>query len=156
MLMAINGSAHAIDASEQTLTTAFLYNFAKYTEWPQHIAASSNAFLLCYPAGSEIAPFMSRLASRSLRDKPIAVREIKEAKDFSGCHLVYFERESPLFTATDVPSLQALVVGRNVPEADISLFRKGETLQFKIRQQRALDHGIKFRSQLLKIAAETE
>ena len=148
--------AYAVDAKELTLTAAFLYNFAKYTEWPEDTFVDGGAFVLCYPEGDPIGPYMSRLASRSLRNKPITVRAVRSSADFSGCHLLYFEHEHGLFEQVEVASLRALVVGRNIDGVDISLFRIGENLRFKIKQSRALEHGIKFRSQLLKIAAETD
>lgn len=148
--------AHAIDASEHTLTTAFLYNFAKYTEWPEERMSGSSAFVMCFGAGAEIAPFMSRLTSRSLRDIPITVRAVHEADELHDCHLIYFERVTPLSQSVNFSDSQALLVGRNVPGVDISLFRKGENLRFQIRQERASSHGITFRSQLLKIAVKTE
>ena len=145
----------AADTRELSLTTAFLFNFAKYTEWPDSEALVEDPFVFCVEKDAEVISFMDKLTSRTLRKRQLEIAEVSSTVEVSKCDVIYFEGQTDLFQSLDLKRLSVLVVGRDIEEADITLFKAEDTLQFKIRLDRAEAQGFKFRSQLLKIAVET-
>ena len=145
----------AIDVHEETLVTAFLYNFAKFTEWPQQLLAVDDVFVFCIEKQATIRSSLKALSNRRVKGRQISVRTIVDAESISGCHLVYFESDSKLLKNLRIESIAALLVGKEVKTTDIMLTRIDDTLQFTVRPGRAERHGLQFRSQLLSIATRT-
>ena len=144
---------HAADTRELSLTTAFLFNFAKYTEWPTE---EDGTFSFCVEEKAEISPFMAKLASRKIREQKIEVQKVSSTAEIAICDVIYFESKSLLYDMILRENRAILIVGRDLPAVDINLFKAEDTLQFSIQLERAEALGFKFRSQLLKIAAETK
>ena len=151
-LLSSAASVRADDTRELSLTTAFLYNFAKYTEWPTD---QERSFAFCVEEEAEVQPFMSKLTARTLRNRKIEVLIITTTDQLSACDVAYFDSASRLSEHVINADLPMLLVGRDIEDADITLFKSDDTLQFKIRLRRVEAKGFKFRSQLLNIAAET-
>lgn len=145
----------AIDAHEQSLVTAFLYNFAKFTEWPAHLLAEDDTFVICIEHHATIKSSLNALSHRRIKGRAVRINTMDNTKSVSGCHLVYFEADSALLKSLQVESVPALLVGKEVKTADIILTRVGDKLQFSVRQGRAERQGLRFRSQLLSIASRT-
>ena len=123
--------AHAAETREQSLTVAFLYNFARYTEWP-HTAelANSESFTFCFEAGASVEPFAARLATRKIKGKALKVTVLAEGDSHSDCQIMYFEKSSRRLARAAEGDIPILLVGRDLDGVDIRLFELRDTLQF--------------------------
>ena len=83
--------AQISSSEEYRLKLAFLYNFAKFVEWPAASFPGPQAPLNICIMGRD--PFDSELerqvAARSLNGHPVTIRTLKSSDDPTGCHLVF-------------------------------------------------------------------
>lgn len=87
----INPPAMAQDLSgEYSLKAAFLYNFAKFTEWPTASFVDSRApFVICALGHDSFGPNLDNLAGKMLRDRPLVTKRLLGDDNLIGCHLLY-------------------------------------------------------------------
>ncbi len=146
-------SAFAEEDRELSLTAAFIYNFAKYTEWQAgRFEDPAEPFLFCYFSSSAVASHLPLLEGRKIRECDVSIKTIESLSEAKDCAVLYVD--SRPFKKQELGSISALVVGRDIDTADIKLFVSRDVLQFSIDTESAQNKGLKFRSQLLKIAAE--
>ncbi len=86
------GGAQAID--EYRVKAAFLYNFAKFVEWPADAFKSATDPITICVLGN---PFGDRLTAtingKQIDDRRLAVREISDAAEASGCQILFVAGE---------------------------------------------------------------
>lgn len=151
------GGQDAVTAEYQ-LKAAFLYNFAKFVEWPAETDRSADSFTFCV-AGEEsfriIGPY---LAGKKVRGRMIVVRAAETSADTPGCHLLFVSAASiHLQNALRRISGPVLTVGESTDFISsggmINLIRENNRLRFEIARSAGERNGLKFRSQLLELAA---
>src|ERR1700722_13851026 len=85
-LIAFAPAALSDDLPEYRLKTAFLYNFALFTEWPAQVGSTLN---LCVygrdPFGEEIDVLQGKPAG----DRHIAIRRVTRVEGLAVCQLVF-------------------------------------------------------------------
>ena len=103
--------AHAQDSLhlvEQDIKAGLLYNFLRYTQWPQQ-AQASDAIVCIY--GQD--PFSGRLtpmAGRTVNQRTIEVRMIHDYSEISACSLLFVNaQERARWSA-----LRTFLTGRNI------------------------------------------
>jgi hypothetical protein len=83
--------AQISSSEEYRLKLAFLFNFAKFVEWPADAFSSRQSPLNSCIVGRD--PFDSELerqvAARSLNGHPVAIRTLRRGDNPTGCHLVF-------------------------------------------------------------------
>jgi hypothetical protein len=147
-------------ASEYQLKAAFLYNFAKFVDWPPGSFASAVApFRLCVlgldPFGSELD---STLEGKSVNGHPIALVRNAGEEDVTQCHVV--------FVAGSEASRLSRLLGRLpagvLTVADLPRFAEhggmigfvmaGSRVNFEINPEAAEKARVRISSKLLKLA----
>ncbi len=146
-------------AEENAVKAAFVYNFAKFTDWPEELSNKAGKLRLCVAAtGNGFAQAVAALDSKPpVRGKEVEVLMVSRNEDASGCHiLVVAGRESMAQWARSVRNAPVLTVGDGEGFAAsggvIGLFAEGEKLRFEVNQDAAQRAGLKLSSQLLKLA----
>ena len=150
------GAATADPPSEAALKAAFVYNFAKFVEWPANTAAT-DALTVCV-AGTrpELATSLAGLAGKSAQGRALAVKNNVLAADLDSCQVLYLGSDARalagqargragLLTVSDVP-------GFAQSGGMIGLFSEGERIRFEINPRSAEAAGLKVSSQLIKLA----
>ena len=150
------GAATADPPSEAALKAAFVYNFAKFVEWPANTAAT-DALTVCV-AGTrpELATSLAGLAGKSAQGRALAVKNNVLAADLDSCQVLYLGSDASalagqargragLLTVSDVP-------GFAQSGGMIGLFSEGERIRFEINPRSAEAAGLKVSSQLIKLA----
>ncbi|MCE7913855.1 MAG: YfiR family protein [Nitrosomonas sp. PRO4] len=146
-------------ASEQTLTAAFLYNFLKFTEWPDD--AFDNEVTICTsikPEFEELDAILGRIA----QNKPVGIKRITNQQSLNSCQLLFLPREEGmqhvhewLSAAADKPILTVSNVNDFLDAGGmIQLNNDGKNLSFSINLEYARRAGLKFSAQLLQIARQ--
>ena len=91
---ALAAEAHAQQAAEATVKAAFLYKFAGYVEWPDSALLPAGApFTIGIAGADDIAAELERLVpGRTVLNRPVAVRRMKEGESPKGLHLLFIGR----------------------------------------------------------------
>lgn len=143
---------------EYQLKAAFLYNFAKFVQWPTEASGGSiDSFTLCVSGEEPFRIMHQYLAGKRVRGHLIAVRAVDSSAEASGCHLLFVSAASvQLQRALPRVSGPVLTVGETGDfirsGGMINLVRSDNRLRFEISRSVGERAGLKFSSQLLKLA----
>lgn len=144
------------------LKAAFVFNFSRYTEWPDTAFASTEAALhLCVlRLDSDVGMALAALAGNRVRGREIKVLSVLRSEDLSNCHLLYFE--PGVGSATLPVWLDAgkgrplLTIGEGSGFASqggmIGLVWQGARLGFEVNLAAARRAELRMSSQLLALA----
>ncbi|MEW6267815.1 MAG: YfiR family protein [Thermodesulfobacteriota bacterium] len=147
-------------AAEEELKAAFLFNFAKYVEWPADIVAERPSIDLCVLGDDLLHDALQQtLRGKVVRDKPIGIRRLASAQGAAGCHVLFVAGAHH----DDMPGIVALVQRHHVllvgegPEflahgGAIAFGVEDNRLRFDVDADAASSAGLKLSSQLLKVA----
>ena len=148
---------------EYEVKAAFLYNFAKFVEWPDNAFSTEDApIVFCIVGANPFDGALERVISdRTAHGRRILVRETAEPAPGS-CHLVFVAGSEDGRVAQVVQSTQSaqgapvLTVGESEAFNDaggmIRLVVEEGGVRFDINAAIAEHAGLKFSSQLLKLA----
>jgi hypothetical protein len=144
-------------AEEYELKAAFLFNIAKFVEWPAGAFADATSPIVVCIAGPD--PFGTRidrmLSGQSVNARTFRVARHEQASAAQGCHIVFT-------TETPTPSGNALslTVGDSkdfcTKGGMVGLRVEGERLVFETNLAALRRSGIKISAQLLKLARIVE
>jgi hypothetical protein len=149
----------------EELKAAFVYNFAKFTEWPAFVhPASATPLVIGIADSPDLAEALTRaVAGRRLMDHPLEVRSVRTAGDLDGCALVFFGsmEAKRLRTMLDrVRGAPVLTVGESETFLQaggiIRLYADAERLRFRVNLANAERGGLRLSSRLLALAVEVE
>ena len=147
--------------SEYQLKAAFVYNFAKFVDWPPKVySGPQSPFSICIlgtdPFGSVID---DTLRGKTVADHPVVIRRDKDAAAARHCQIVFVSASEK----HRLPDILASLKGANVlvvGDADgfaaaggaIELTLQDSRVRFAINPGAADSAGLKISSQLLALA----
>jgi len=147
--------------SEYQVKAAFLFNFAKFVEWPADTFASPQApFAVCVlgedPFGSLLD---AALAGKTMATHPVALRRIKERAEARHCQIVFVSASEVRNYAELMEAVRgssALLVGDTDGFAAlggmIEFTLEGNHVRFLINPDAAQRAGLMLSSKLLMLA----
>jgi hypothetical protein len=154
-------AALAQDTTEPALKSAVIYNFAKFTTWPDDTLPANATFVACVVANATVEDALTRIVKgRLLAGHPIAVIEPQpDEASLRSCHLLYIGttdakrlastlaavRGSPVLTIVEVDDA-ALVVGI------AQLFVENGRIRFGVDRVLAKQGRLQLSSRLLSLA----
>ncbi|MFQ6017517.1 MAG: YfiR family protein [Kiloniellaceae bacterium] len=154
-------AAYANEPSrEYLIKAAFLYNFAKFTEWPASAFADRGAPLhLCVLGEDPFGAALESIEGREIRGRAVAVLRIASLRVAANCHLLFISdseearlrkileslRDRPVLTVADMPNFARA-------GGIISLKTLEEKIRFEINNGTAKRAGLKLSSKLLNLA----
>lgn len=162
VLGAASGGAKAEPpVSEAAVKAAFVYNFAKFVEWPTEAFASpQDPIRVCLFGNPD--PFLVALGGidgKSAQSRPVRVLKVAYPAEFAGCHIVVVgESESrrlpeTVRAALDQGSLAlAEIEGFADAGGTIGLGVNNERVVFEVNLEAARRANLKLSSQVLKLA----
>jgi hypothetical protein len=148
-------------SSEYELKAAFLFNFAKFVDWPPNaFAGPESPFLVCVLGTDPFGIALDNaLRSKIIAEHPASVARVRRVADISGCQILFVAAsESHL-----LPEILAKIRGQYVlviGETD-DFASSGGAIQFTLEENRvrffinpdAADRaGLKISSKLLALA----
>ena len=148
-------------AGEYEVKAAFLYNFARYIEWPEEaVPDAEDTFVIGVLGEDPFGPILDRIAkSKTVDGRKIAVRRFATVEDYTPCHILFVSSSETDRLATVLARLaesHVLVVGDTPGSA-----RQGVIINFVIEQSKvrleinpgaAERAGLKISSKLLRLA----
>lgn len=163
LLLLAAPAARALDqsAGEYEVKAAFLYNFAKFVEWPESAFTDPRAGLTVCVAGED--PF-GDILDRTVLGKTVATRQLdlrrlREPTDARLCHLLFLGRMSaPRARAmlAEVAALPVLTIsdGADPSQPAVIAFRvEAAHVRFAIDTDAAARAGLRVSSRLLSVAS---
>lgn len=152
-------------SSEYEIKAAFLYNFAKFVEWPaEAFASESTPFRIGLLGDGPLPEVLPGLVSREqVRNRPIEIRRLHSKQDLAGCHLLFVSRSETKRLNEFLPAAAKaglLVVGED-PEfltqgGMITFVLVDKTVRFDINKAALAQAGLKVSSKLLAIARHVQ
>src|SRR3984957_4186153 len=85
-LTAFTAAALSDDLPEYRLKTAFLYNFALFTEWPANVSSTLN---LCVYGRDPFGEEIDALQGKPVGDRRMVVRRVASVEGLTVCQLVF-------------------------------------------------------------------
>jgi hypothetical protein len=146
-------------ASENQVKAAFLYNFAKFVEWPSPVEGSeAKPFVIGVVGESPIADLLPALIrSELIKGRAVEVRHYRTGDELSQCQVVFVSRRQ------NGKDIQRSLAGRailTVGETESFLAEGGmiqfvmveQTVRFDVNVAAANQVGLKVSSRLLAVA----
>lgn len=87
---AFSSFASAQTATAPALKAAFLYNFAKFSEWPADALAPGQRLAMCVVGDAAVADALGQtIKGHAIGDHELTVTVLKAEESASACHLLY-------------------------------------------------------------------
>lgn len=147
--------------SEYQVKAAFLYNFAKFVEWPAGAFADDQPpFTLCIVGEDLFGSALSESAAqKNVKGRRLAVKHLKEDAGLRACHILFISSSEKKKLAKILEILQGSPV-LTVGEMDrfgqsggmINFVLEKNRVHFEINVEAADHAGLKISSKLLELA----
>lgn len=155
-----SASAQTRLQDEQLVKAAFIYNFAKFTRWPESTPNEAGSPLrLCTEGEDALIAELTRLAGKRIHERPVTVQALDESQPLDNCHLLYIAgseinhykkllkslSEKPVLTISEVANFASA-------GGIIELYREKNQISFTINLTSARKAGLVLSSRLLNLA----
>jgi hypothetical protein len=148
-------------SDEYQVKAAFLYNFAKFVEWPREAFQSQGEPLVVCVLGED--PFGRTLddivAGKRIDGRALVVRRTSDARQVKGCRMLFVSSSEPRSVLSVLAALDesgVLTVGEADSAASegmiINFILEGGKIRFAINTAAAEREKLRFSSRLLSLA----
>jgi len=153
--------ASAADAlTEPQVKAAYIYNFAKFVQWPAEAHATPQApLVLCVAARDGLGGALAAIEGKPVQGRELRIRRAVKPDELKACHILFVpeaeERAAPelLRKAGGLPLLTiGEYDGFAAAGGGIGLVNRDERVQFEINPDAASRANLKVSSQLLRLA----
>lgn len=148
-------------ARELNLRAAFVFNFARFVEWPREALPDTGSLRLGVFAPDRIPAPFAALQGRLVRGHVVRVVPLGPDDDPSDCHLLYCNDATATQLAVLLGGIRGrpvLAVGEGTDFMDsggmIELLTRDNRLRFRIRPDAARAVGLRVGASLLQLADE--
>lgn len=159
MLIVVRAGLDAQAVTQPALRAAFLYNFAKFTEWPPD-SLPTGPLMLCVIDDSAVEGALSELVGNStINGRTVTISRNASGARLRACHLLYVGEATPGRAAAILEELLGAPV-LTVSNGDdftrlggiVGLFVEEGRMRFAINQDAAQRAGVRLSSRLLQLA----
>ena len=152
--------ARAQSASASEVKAAFVYNFAKFSEWPPDALPEQMPLLLCVTGDDELEGALRKaVQGQTIGGRPLAVRHVDLDASMRHCHVVYGSRldlghvRQLLDLIKDAPVLSVSDVGSFANQGGVAeLYKEGDKMRFAVNLESAQRAHLRLSSKLLSLA----
>ena len=151
----------AQEANEQLLKVAFIYNFAKFTTWPDSVFADPKApITFCVVGKHEFGEAFDSVQGKSVGGRTVIVKYLTSYRNKDQCQIVYVApSEKPrlpkiVSTSKEIHALTVSDIDGFGESCGIIRMMRGsdDRIGFEINIKAAEESGLKLSSKLLKLA----
>jgi YfiR/HmsC-like len=148
-------------ASDAQVEAAYIYNFAKFVEWPDGKFPTPNSPIrFCVLNDFSFEADLNRVVSgRSIAGRPLEVAQLRDGSEAAQCHVLYVNaaQERQMRHSLEVlREANVLTVGETDAFIDeggmINFFLQDEQVLFGINNKAAREAGLHLSSRLLSLA----
>jgi hypothetical protein len=152
--------ARADELAEYQVKVAFLYNFAKFVEWPDRVFTGPAAPMsFCVMGDDPFGDALDSIKGKTVKERKVAVKRISDISDAGSCHVLFISSsedgrlEEIISTLGQGPVLLVGDMDRFARRGGMIKFRvENNKVAFEINAGTAKGAGLKISSQLLKLA----
>ena len=156
-------AAAAEPAREYLIKAAFLYNFAKFTEWPAAALPDESSVQVCVLGDDPFGPALESIDGKPIKGRALVVQRITAAEAARGCHVVFVsaseqERLTSVLQALDeLPILTIADMPEFTRAGGIITLKTNQQQQvrFEINVAEAKRAGLRLSARLLNLAELT-
>ena len=152
-------SAQTHTEDEPLIKAAFIYNFAKFTSWPENIWQDSQAPLkLCTVGKDALVSELKHLAGKTIQQHPVTVHPLKNMQAVKNCQLLYIATSEKkqytdiLKVVQDKPVLTISELANFENSGGIIRLYRDKSQHFIINLGVAREAGLVLSSRLLNVA----
>jgi hypothetical protein len=150
--------------TEYELKAAFIYNFARFIEWPTAVIEEDDKLTLCVVGADPFGPALNALQNREVRGYHIEIRHLNSLPDDSRCGIVFISRSE----RANLEAIMSRVSQTNgvLSISDVDGFLKhggviefrlvDNKIRFAINTRAAEQVGLNISSRLLQLAVHLE
>ncbi|MBA4417332.1 MAG: DUF4154 domain-containing protein [Syntrophus sp. (in: bacteria)] len=149
-----------LEFSEYELKAGFIYNIAKFVEWPDKKTADTKKIINLYVLGSD--PFgriLDQITGKKVKGKILEVKHIRSPKDLRDCHMLFIsssEREKLPDILESLKDSNILTIGDTNGYGQqgviINFYMEQKKVRFEVNTNIAKRAKLSISSQLLKLA----
>lgn len=151
--------------SEDQIMAAFLFNFARYVEWPEDAFDRNDMPVnICMLSSKEFGDVVSRTVSgKTIADRSVVVHWTADIPEKTGCHILFIGHEFDRPHADAVALLDGMSVFTVADQEGFAkaggianFFRVDNRIRFEINPEAATKAGLRISSRLLRLARVVE
>lgn len=154
----------AAQSKEYEVKTAFIFNFAKFTEWPAAAVDGSSELNLCLAGNGSFGKVLATLQGKEVQGSKLNIQKVEDITDLSDCQILYVSQSE----AGRVDTLMDTAAGEqgllSVSDIDgfishggiIELKIVNNKMRFAINLRAARQANINLSSKLLRLATAVE
>lgn len=146
-------------SAEYQLKAAFLYNFAKFVEWPVETFPTPSApFTICAVGNDPFGSSLDAIAGKTVRDRALVIKRIRSGGAAAGCQILYVSpsevpqasdllrslHKAPVLTVCDIDACAETGLMLNLRMAD-------NRVQLDMNLEVVQQTPLKVSSQLIKL-----
>jgi hypothetical protein len=152
--------AQAGSLAESEIKAAFMYNFAKFVQWPDAaFAQPQSPLVLCVMGEDGFGPALDTVDHKLAQGRELQVRRRVRLEDAKSCHILFVAESERARLAAVLHSVSGSSV-LTVSDIDrfaelggvIGLYNVDNKLRFSINPEQAHSASLQVNSQLLKLA----
>lgn len=142
------------------LKVAYLYNIAKFTQWPEGTwKTDTSPFNFCSYGRDGVVAELNTLQGKTVSGHPIKILQPNQENDFLLCHAFYIDtdqRSRYRYLLSLINQDTVLTITDDGDFFDhggmINLVEKDQRLRFQVNTQQLANSQLKFSSKLLQLA----
>lgn len=152
--------SQAGERSENELISAYLFNFAKFVEWPEHAFASKTSpIVLCIFGDDPFGEVLANLEMKKIKGRSLTVVRTHKKDQIKACHMLYVseseKKDLPdiLSKAANKPCLTVSSIDDFASQGGmIGFVRKGRNIRFEVNLDAIKRVELSVSSRLLNLA----
>lgn len=161
LALAMTATAQSARAPEYQVKAAFLYNFAKFVEWPAPALPGSSApFRICVLGHDPFGDALTTIVQgKSIAGHAILSLQVQSPAEARSCHVLFLSESDPENLKHELDRLRDLPVLTVGDSADflplggmINFVLEQDRVRFEINLAAAERHHLKLSSKLLAVA----
>jgi hypothetical protein len=153
----VTGMADEAQHTEYRIKTAFLYNFARFTSWPEAALQERSDFSLCTLGSTLFGAQLYTLIGKTVHSKALVVKHFDRPEELVDCQLVFIsqsdELTETLWILKEIPVLTVSDAATFTEQGGIIQFELVDNkVRFRINVDAARTAGLTISSKLLSLA----
>jgi hypothetical protein len=157
---ALSSKAEKAKYSEYKIKAAYLYNFAKFVEWPAEVLADPSLPLsICIIGKDPFGKAIDTIKNKTIKGRKLLIRRFTSIDDLKDCHVIFIspsEKKNLARILEKIKDMHMLTVSDIDGFAErggmINLNKVKNKIRLEINIDAAQYAGLKVSSKLLKIA----
>ena len=153
----VTGTADEAQHTEHRIKTAFLYNFSRFTSWPEAALQDRSEFSLCTLGSILLGEQLDTLTGKTVHSKTLVVKHFYRPAELVDCQLVFISQSNELaetlWILKELPILTVSDAAAFTEQGGIIQFELvNNKVRFRINVDAARAAGLTISSKLLSLA----